>query len=114
MFLRAADAWVVHGGLHPGGDLSDTTRKMAINMRFWPYGAGPEAPHWWQVYTGAGRVVFGHDALRGLVVRRRVNGSPWLMGLDSGCVYGGALTGYLVEEDAVVTVAAGAVYCPVR
>jgi hypothetical protein len=46
-------------------------------------------------------VLHGHDARRGLIDRR-----PWTLGLDTGCVYGGALTGYLLEEDRLLQVPA--------
>lgn len=108
--IKVAGVTVVHAGLHPSGDIGRTKAKMATNGRFWPYSAGPEAPHWWQVFKGTQRVVFGHDAVHGLVVRRRPDGSPWLIGLDTGCVYGGSLTGYIVEEDAVVSIPAERAY----
>ncbi|KAF9435908.1 hypothetical protein BGZ76_005275 [Entomortierella beljakovae] len=46
------------------------------------------------VYT----LVYGHDAGRSLNVK------PWSIGLDSGCVYGGALSGYIVETDEIISV----------
>ncbi len=112
LFLEAAPFTVVHAGLHPSGDLARTTRQMAVAMRRWP-DEGPTAPHWHSVYTGERRVIFGHDALRGLVRVER-NGQPWLIGLDTGCVYGRALSGYLVEADQVLTVSAAREYRPVR
>ena len=99
---------VVHAGLHPSGDLDKTTLKMALLMRTWPMGE-PKADFWYRQYSGERRVIFGHDARRGLVRVERA-GIPWLIGLDTGCVYGGALSGYLVEEDRVVSVSAARVY----
>ena len=52
--------------------------------------------------------MYGHDAARGLQDHR-----PHTLGLDTGCVYGGALTGYLVEADRLVRVAAQETYRPV-
>ncbi|KAF9418065.1 hypothetical protein BGZ76_004457, partial [Entomortierella beljakovae] len=43
-------------------------------------------------------VVYGHDAGRGLSVMR------WSIGLDTGCVYGGRLTGYVVETGQILSV----------
>ena len=43
-------------------------------------------------------VVFGHWARRGLVIQ------PRLRGLDTGCVYGGRLTAWIVEENRLVQV----------
>lgn len=95
---------LVHGGLHPSGDLEQTTRRMALSLRRWP--ANDEnARFWHDDYEGERRVIFGHDALEGLVWKTR-GGRPHLVGLDSGVVYGGALTGFLVEEGVLVQVPA--------
>lgn len=99
---------VVHAGLHPSGSLADTTREMALTMRRFPM-HDPHAPFWYDLYHGDRRVVFGHDAARGLVRRER-DGVPWVVGLDTGCVYGGRLSGYLVEDDRVVQVPAERVH----
>lgn len=110
-WLRAAPLWreaggftLVHAGLHPSGSLERTSREMALTMRRFPID-DPYARTWYDQYTGERRVVFGHDAARGLVRRER-DGQPWLIGLDTGCVYGGALSGYLIEDDVVVKVPA--------
>ena len=49
--------------------------------------SGPPPPFrpWDDFYQGSKRVVFGHWARRGLVVR------PQCIGLDTGCVWGGSL-----------------------
>jgi hypothetical protein len=100
---------VVHAGLHPSGELAKTTRDIALFVRGWPMDAS-EAAFWYQQYVGERRVIFGHDARRGLVRVER-EGAPWLIGLDTGCVYGGSLSGYLVETDRLVSVPAARVYC---
>ena len=51
--------------------------------------------------------MFGHWARLGLVHRPRVRG------LDSGCVWGGALTAWIAEEDRFEQVPAKRAYCPV-
>lgn len=103
------DGWmVVHAGLHPTAGALGTTRKMALYMRRWPMAAGQEGPpraFWWERYDGPGLVIYGHDARRGLMDRR-----PVTLGIDTGCVYGGSLTGYLVEADELVQVTARRVY----
>lgn len=102
---------VVHAGLHPSGDLSATTTRMAIMMRRFP--DDDLSPHWSVQYTGARRVIYGHDAAAGLVRIER-GGRPWVVGLDSGCVYGGSLTGYVPEEDRLISVPAARVYKAIR
>ena len=78
-------------------------------MRRWPTDDGL---HWHELYQRKKGVIFGHDALRGLVQRRRKE-RTWLVGLDSGCVYGGKLSGLLVEKDRIHQVDAKKAYRPV-
>ena len=100
--------WIaVHAGVHPTLGLAATPRSQAVSMRRWPDDADPANPFWWQRYTGEALVIYGHDAMRGLQDHR-----PRTLGLDSGCVYGGALTGYLLEDDALHAIPAAAVYRP--
>lgn len=106
LFESAGPFTVVHAGLHPSGSLKQTSEKMAVSMRRYP---GENSPFWWQNYTGKRRVIFGHDARRGLIRVERKR-KPWLIGLDTGCVYGGQLSGYLVEEDRLLQVPARRVY----
>ncbi|MCB9676898.1 MAG: metallophosphoesterase [Alphaproteobacteria bacterium] len=108
LFLEVAGWTVVHAGLHPNGRLEDTTKKMALVMRRYPM-RNPKAPFWWQQYTGDRKVVYGHDALRGLVRVER-DGQPQIIGLDTGCVYGGTLSGYVIENDEIVQVKAARRY----
>jgi hypothetical protein len=108
------DLIMVHAGLHPHWDeahLQQLTAEdidYAVNVRYcdadgrqpvddWPPPGPPFRP-WDDFYTGRKRVVFGHWARRGLVVR------PQCVGLDSGCVYGGKLSAWIAEEDRVVQV----------
>ena len=58
-------------------------------------------------YKKKKRVIFGHWAAMGRIYRDNV------IGLDTGCVYGGALSAYIVEEKAWVSVEAQRVYCPI-
>jgi bis(5'-nucleosyl)-tetraphosphatase (symmetrical) len=108
------DIVMVHAGLHPHWDdarlssLSPADVDYAINVRYcdadgeqpsedWPPPGPPFRP-WDDFYRGARRVVFGHWARRGLVVR------PQCVGLDTGCVYGGKLSAWIAEEDRIVQV----------
>lgn len=108
LFLDVGRYCVVHAGLHPSGDRERTTREMALTMRRWPDDS-PGNRFWWELYEGEQAVLYGHDAARG---HRRIEhgGAPFLVGLDSGCVYGGRLTGWLVEEERVVQVPARSNY----
>lgn len=46
---------------------------------------------WGSLYTGPPHIVFGHNAPTGIQIHR------WATGLDSGCVYGGALTAMVLN-----------------
>lgn len=111
------DVLLVHAGLHPRWQiaglaarrLSPDEIEFATNVRYctaggdrppsdWPPPPEPFAP-WDTFYRGDQTVVFGHWARRGLVRRPRV------VGLDTGCVYGGELTAWVAEDDRVVQVA---------
>ena len=108
------DLILVHAGLHPAWDeqhlrsLSGDDVSFAVSVRYcdaaghrpdedWPPPGPPYRP-WDDFYRGRKRVVFGHWARRGLVVR------PHSIGLDTGCVYGGPLSAWIAEEDRVAQV----------
>jgi len=111
LFEDARPFTVVHAGVHPSGSLDRTTLQMAVSMRRWPK-EHVWCPRWHEVYRGDRRVVFGHDARRGLVRVER-DGLPWVVGLDTGCVYGGKLSGYLVKADRILQIDARRVYEPI-
>lgn len=75
----------------------------------WPPPDKPFRPWFehWQRRAGEERTaVFGHWARMGLVVRPRVRG------LDTGCVWGKRLTGWVAETDEWVHVPAARAYSP--
>jgi len=75
-----------------------------------PKPPAPFAP-WWQYWEAreneTRRVVFGHWARQGLLIRDKI------VGLDSGCVYGGQLSAWIAEEERLVQVPAQKAWCPV-
>lgn len=107
--LTLPGAVVVHGGLHPLLRAAGTPRAMAVSLRRWPDDRDRSAPFWWELLAPGPLVIYGHDAARGLQDHR-----PRSLGLDSGCVYGGRLTGYLLEDDTLLSVPAAAAYRPVQ
>jgi len=114
--LAEADTLVVHAGLIPGVELQDQTIKTMITLRNVDVSSnensgdnsdeGHKVP-WAAAWEGPERVIFGHDARRGLQSYR------WAMGLDTGCCYGKKLTGIVLPPRKIVQVEAREAYCPV-
>lgn len=102
LFVSEDRFLLVHAGIRPDLGLAGTSRKEFLTLRTWPPTGDIVGPRWHEACPAGDRlVIFGHDAPGGLVDRR-----PHLLGLDSGCVYGHALSGYLLEEDRLVQVPA--------
>ena len=107
--LPEHDALVVHAGLLPDLPLEDQDPYDLMNMRSilddgTPSRSYEEGTPWAELWPGPRLVVFGHDAIRGLQNR------PHSVGLDTGCVYGGWLTGLWVPRRDLVSVPARATY----
>lgn len=112
-WLDQGDILLVHGGLEPGKSrIEEMDPRILTRIRTWD-GAGAhlnrpgQDPPWYDCIDIAGigkTVVFGHWAERGLV------DLPRLKGLDTGCVYGGKLTGWCPEEDRFLQVPAVRAY----
>lgn len=109
LVLASGATWVVHAGFDPAIGLAATSREDMLTVR--RLAGGPSAPFWWERWEGPETVVFGHDAKRGLVARLH-RGRTVALGLDTGCVYGGRLTGWLAGEGRLTSVAARRAYSP--
>lgn len=129
----ARELWLVHAGIHPQWiDLHAVAARLAAREHDddWllsdevsfltrvrcctesgerssfdrePEGCPPPYRPWDAYYSGDALIVHGHWAWRGH------HRSGNVIGLDSGCVYGGPLTAYCVEEDRVVQVRASGI-----
>lgn len=112
IWIEEPDFIAVHAGLVPGKSLKKSTAAELCLIRTWD-GEGKNLkaagnPPWYDFYKGKKPVVFGHwAALHGLFDHPRV------MGLDTGCVYGGTLSAVILPTWEVVSVPARKVYCPV-
>jgi bis(5'-nucleosyl)-tetraphosphatase (symmetrical) len=84
-FLRLDDSKrgliVVHAGIAPGKRPEECTRAELTRIR------DVDGKPWFESWNGPETVIYGHWARMGKVDR------PLTKGLDSGCVYGGRLTG---------------------
>jgi hypothetical protein len=99
--LPAHGVRVVHAGVVPGADVRETPPEALLKMRTLDakvrWSDEPTAGALWGTrYEGPPHVVFGHNA------RPEPQLHPWATGLDTGCVYGGKLTGLLLAEGATI------------
>lgn len=96
---------VVHAGLRPGVSFDEQSASDLTEIR--TMGADPtrrKGVPWYEVYRGGQIVLFGHwPAPEPRRAERAI-------GLDTGCVYGGRLTAYVIESDEIVSVPARDVY----
>lgn len=111
MWVQTPEFTVVHAGLEPGKKhLSEMSARALLTIRTWD-GEGlnldnPLDPPWYQCVQWPTPVIFGHWALQGLV------DLPMYKGLDTGCVYGGRLTGFCPQENRFYSVPARKEYVP--
>ncbi|MDE2491321.1 MAG: metallophosphoesterase [Elusimicrobia bacterium] len=91
---------VVHAGLDPEKPLERQSEADLTNLRRLPGTGRP----WYESYRDERLIVFGHWARRRPVVRRNA------VGLDTGCVYGAALTAVILPERRFVSVPARRAY----
>ncbi|MCB9611299.1 MAG: metallophosphoesterase [Sandaracinus sp.] len=89
---------VVHAALDPRRPLEAQREDDLLNGRsIRPDGSVSkrleDGVPWASLWPGPELVVFGHDAVR------KLQRHPHAIGLDTGCVYGGALTGVIVGDE---------------
>ncbi|CAH1800924.1 unnamed protein product [Owenia fusiformis] len=112
------NAIIVHAGLVPGVPLTEQHPiDMTLMRNIIDYEGintrGTEKTkqgmQWARLWSGPEHVYFGHDA------RRRLQQFKYTTGLDTGCVYGGSLTGvYLTGSQEMFSVKPKNVYQPVQ
>lgn len=104
LWILQPDFLLVHAGIHPEKGIRETNEEWFNTIRTWPFKNDFIGKRWHEFLNSElyPLVIFGHDAVQGLIIKKRTNGSPYLIGLDSGCVYGGGLTGYVLEENRIV------------
>jgi hypothetical protein len=124
----AQDTVIVHAGLVPNEPLNSQSLDSMLTIREveectnehntygkQSYCAVPgKSTHgdrypWASKWEGPYRVIFGHDARRGL----QLYPAGLAVGLDTGAVYGKKLTGYILPHNDLVQVEATAVHAPI-
>ena len=103
LYIKEDHFTAVHAGKVPGKRYRDSTARELTTIRTW----GPDDKPWFDFYTGRRRIVFGHWAALGGIETDRV------IGLDTGCVYGGSLSALILPDMRFVRVKASDQYCPI-
>ncbi|MFH2204527.1 MAG: metallophosphoesterase [Elusimicrobiota bacterium] len=95
-FVLYKDLIVVHAGFDPQVPIMDQPVSELVNLRR----LGKAGIPWYELYDGERLVVFGHWVKKRPVFRDNA------VGLDTGCVNGGALTALILPERRLVSVRA--------
>lgn len=102
--LPVAISWsgylVVHAGVDPRKPLAGQTIDDLLSIRSLTPSGDYNPPFWFNQYDGAERIVFGHTVLENPLT------CPSVIGLDTGCVYGGTLTAYDCTRGRLISVEA--------
>ena len=105
------DTVIVHGGFLPnkpwqtqGSDLITNIQVIDKKGKAAKRSDAPDAAPWADSWDGSPFVIYGHTP-RPIVLERK--GS---IGIDTGCVYGGHLTAYTIEDKSLVQVRAHKAY----
>src|ERR1051326_2097018 len=96
---------IVHAGIRPGVALDEQMASDLTEIR--TMGADParrKGTAWYKIYRGPKTILFGHWP------KKKPKRAAFAIGLDTGCVYGGHLTGYIIESDEFVSVPARETY----
>lgn len=93
--IAIGDALVVHGGIDHRKPLADHSTEELLTTRSLVPGGSYDRPYWFERRTDGPRVFFGHTVMADPFL------SPWAVGLDTGCVYGGRLTAMELSSGAI-------------
>ena len=107
LMIDLASHLVVHAGVRPGVPFCAQSIEDLTELRtLGPDRTSREGVPWYEEYTEAKVVLFGHWPAR---EPRR---GPRAIGLDTGCVFGNQLTAYVLETEEFVSVPARRAYAP--
>ena len=127
--LEQFNTIIVHGGFLPGLEIDVQLKKRSrevLRMRYVTEDTGefvsimsaiqpPNTLLWTEAYNGPYNVVYGHithsfeNPRIDFIERNKVE----CVGIDTGCVTGGRLTAYILEDKSFVQVAAEKKHCEV-
>lgn len=128
--MEYVDTIIVHAGLVPRKELVDQDVLSMITIRdVIPTNDGFSYQHFkrnddlkegqktrqpipwskvWNDNKGPALIIFGHDA------KRKLQYTEYAIGLDTGAVYGGSLTGCILPTKKIVSVKSNKQYCPIK
>ncbi|HYK20040.1 MAG TPA: metallophosphoesterase [Pyrinomonadaceae bacterium] len=96
---------VVHAGVRPGVPLEEQAAEDLVQLRtLGEDRTSRKGIPWYEVYDGSPTVLFGHWPAS------KPRRGKHALGLDTGCVYGGQLTAYVIETGEFFSVAAARAY----
>ncbi|MEE4247993.1 MAG: metallophosphoesterase [Kangiellaceae bacterium] len=102
---------IVHGGFLPNTpwekqskDTVTSIQVISAKGKAAKRSDEPDAPFWADTWCGEPFVVYGHTP------RPNTYERPGSIGIDTGCVYGGHLTAYIIEDKSLVQVRAHKAY----
>jgi Calcineurin-like phosphoesterase len=97
LYIQGEGFTAVHAGIDPR--IHSIERQSAHDLLTIRIPHGMDVP-WYEAYDGESLIVFGHWARQSLVLRHNV------IGIDTGCVYGGELTALILPERRLISVPA--------
>lgn len=110
-YEAALDTVIVHGGFLPNEPWQTQSEETMTSLQVInskgkaaKRSDEPDAPFWADTWCGQPFVVYGHTP------RPNTYERPGSIGIDTGCVYGGHLTAYIIEDKSLVQVRAHNTY----
>jgi hypothetical protein len=100
ILLPEGPATVIHAGIEPTLGLEGTPDHLKMHIK-----SVPDEINWWERYDGSdGLIIFGHKPVPEPIIVRDGNQRPIAVNIDTGCIYGGHLSGYHVESGTLLQV----------
>ena len=108
LFHETDDFIVMHGGFDPRIGIKNSSEFDITSTRKIYISEEDKKIPWFELYNGKKHIYFGHWAKMGFYHDKNVTC------LDTGCVYGKKLLGYIVEEDRFIEIKAKNIYCEIK